>query len=152
MENKGATFRKNKHYKVFFLTFWKNRGWECMILWKVWLIFFVCLSLKFFLFPLVAHQVKSNLHTLLCVYIKNTYTTCSCFHTCDALHPGCSSETQKNCLVSLTYHQRGHHYADSVIHWSLFGAHTEGMQCELWSVEILFHALPYRRWTMESLL
>lgn len=30
-------------------------------------IFFVCLSLKFFLFPLVAHQVKSDLHILFCM-------------------------------------------------------------------------------------
>lgn len=84
--------------------------------------------------------------------MKNTCTTCSCLHACGVLHSSCSSETRKACLVSLSYCQRGHHYADSVVHWSLFGAHTEVMQWELQSMEILFHSLPYRRWTMENLL
>lgn len=84
-----------------------------MVLWKYDCDFFFCLSLKFFLFLLVPDQVKSNLHSSFCVYIKNTFTTCSCSRTCDALHLDCSSETRKTCLISLTYCQRGHHYADS---------------------------------------
>lgn len=82
---------------------------------KHMIVIFLFVS-EVFLFPSVAHQVKPNLHSLLRVYIKNTYTACSCFRACDALHPGCSSETGKTCLVSLTYCQRGHHYADFVVH------------------------------------
>lgn len=110
--------------------------------------YFLFFSLKFSL--LVAHQVKSNLHNLACLYIKNTYTTCSYFRACDALCLGYSSETRKTFLVSLTYNEIGHHYADTVVHCFLVGAHTEGLQCRLWSMEILFHSLPYRRWTIKS--
>lgn len=121
----------HKSYSFVFFNFWNNRMEVYDFLKNVTVIFFVCLSLKFFSFPLVAHQVKSNLHIIFCVhekYIHNLQLS-SCLWSA-ALKLLLWDKESLPC-VSLIYCQRVPNYADSVVHWSLFGAHTEVMQCEL---------------------
>lgn len=103
-----------------------------------------------FLFLLVEHQVKSNLHNLVCLYIKNTYTTCSYFYTCGAVNLDCSSEKRKICFACLPNLPSKKMPLCILIYCFLFKEHSEGLQCKLWGMEILFHSLSYRRWTMKG--